>query len=127
MLKIIFENGEVFKSENIYDSKWNEMPDYPIKSIEYKITGHTRSVILSGYDSYNHIVEHFTVMNNMMAGVSKIVLMAKKDNKVNRIIFDFLKRYVKEDVVEYGKEYNEKSVTGWKNGMVGQTPKKEII
>ena len=74
MLRIIFKDNTIFKSKNVYDSKWNEMPNKPIKSFEYEIIGH--KLVLTGYDGYNHLIEHYTVFNTMKEGVSKIILMA---------------------------------------------------
>ena len=55
MYKIIFEDGKKFIGGEPNSSKWLEIPNKPIKKLEYKLFGKT--IILENYRAYNHIVK----------------------------------------------------------------------
>lgn len=115
MYEIIFEDGQVWQGGNYNDSKWNEMPNKLIKKIVYTI-GNKR-ITLEGYEAYNHIVERVQfVLNANKPKITKAILMGLSDGRVFRMICNVENNIVTSDVVDYGKEYYEKAVTGWKIG-----------
>ena len=117
MYKIIFMDGTEFvnNSDDLNNSKWSEIPDKPILSLEYSLLGQT--ITSSEYEAYNHCVErNFSVLKGTKM-ISKVIIMLKKDNQVERIIFDLIKKQLYRDIVAFGKEYKDKPVTGWKLGI----------
>lgn len=110
-------NGEIFKGGEPQDSKWNEMPNSSIKVLEYDFLGET--IVLENYEEYNHLVERVAFVNTGGQGISKVLLMAKQASQVLKITINFIKKRVDYDVVEFGKEYNNKPTTGWKEGLKG--------
>jgi hypothetical protein len=120
MYSVIFEDNSEFFGGIPANSKWDEMPNKPIQSIEYSLLH--KKIILTNYEAYNHLVER---AQNLLSGqnfITKVLLMAKKQNKVLIIVFDFIKNSVYLQNVEFGKEYYNKSSSGWKQGLPNKNP-----
>jgi len=110
----------------IEDSRWNEMPDKPIKSIEYSCL--EKTFVLENYLEYNHIVERKQIINKPgEPQITKILLMTRTNENTLIIIFDFIKNTAYPTATEINKEYMNKPVTGWKKGIVGQKPNIKFI
>jgi len=124
MYKITFIDSSIYIGGSVKDSKWNFMPLKPIKSLEYHI-GKQR-ILLSGYEKYNHLVEH-TIMLGIGQRINRLILMAKKEENVLKIIFDFVKNKIKYDAADFGREYRGQSTTGWKEGIMGEKPQCQIL
>lgn len=124
MYKIFYKDGTIFQGGEYYDSKWNDMPKKPIQKLEYKLNGKT--VIMENYSAYNH---HFERISRLGKGEihTKVILMARKKEDVLLLIYDIRKKKFDYDVAEIGKEYNNKPVTGWKEGIKNGKPKCQII
>lgn len=122
MYKIIFEDSTEFQGGIPINSKWNNMPDKPIQSIEYSLLN--KKIILTNYEAYNHLVERATIFlnNEQKEIIAKVILMAKKDNLVYLVIFDFIKNDVYLQNVEFEKEYYNKPTSGWKLGLANKKP-----
>jgi len=134
MYKIRYSDDSEFMGGDQSDSKWNEMPNKPIASLQYSFAD--VNISMKGFEQYNHIIEHVVVLNNdprkigkKVHRVSKAILMGKWKNRVYEVIFDFDKKNVYQQVEIFGKEYIEKDVsalgqrlrvgqatTGWKKG-----------
>jgi len=127
MYKVYFLDGTIFIGGEINDSKWNMMPHAkPIVKLEYQLAKH--KVLLKGYDGYNHIIERVVGLNfKGKERISKLILMVKKDRDVMSLIFDMIKNKVYHHLSTFGKEYNNKPVTGWKIGIKNGKPKSQII
>jgi hypothetical protein len=126
MYTLVFNDGEVFLGGEPENSLWNNMPLKPIRKIEYNLLGHT--VIFEGYESYNHLVEKVQFIHNAKGTrISKIVLMAKKNNIIYSYIFDLLNNRIDTETAEFGKEYYGKPTTGWKEGMKEGNPIYKLI
>ena len=124
MYKITFIDNKTFEGGNITNSKWNLMPLKPIKSLEYHLMG--QKILLQGYEAYNHLIER-TVMLGRGERINKLILMAKKEENILKLIFNFTKNKFKYDVAEFGKEYRGQSTTGWKEGIIGDKPRCQIL
>ncbi|MFH0805987.1 MAG: hypothetical protein V1901_03880 [Patescibacteria group bacterium] len=127
MYKIIFEDNTEFIGEDLQNSKWNEMPNKKIKKIEYSLLG--KIVILENYEAYNHLIEHsIFILANQKPRINRILLMAKKDNRVYIFIFNLLNKelYI-EKTCDFGKEYHGGSTIGWKQGLQSEIIKYNII
>ena len=120
LYQIKFEDGSIFQGGNLENSKWNEMPDKPIESVEYYLL--TNKVVLENYEAYNHLVERVSLMDGRMF-ISKVILLGKSQNKVLSVVFDFMKEKVYGLNSEFGYEYNGKAVSGWKAGVLNKIPK----
>jgi len=117
MYKVFFEDGSVFEDNNPLNSKWNEIPDKLIEKIEYTIG--LQTLVLSGFAEYNHIVEKATLLQQGVTKPLAIYLMGRFMDKSYQVMYDIKEGKVFQGVVEYGKEYNDKPVTGWKRGLIG--------
>jgi hypothetical protein len=121
MYKIIFNDDTEFIGGEYNNSKWNEIPNKPIKKISYNLLNHT--IIFEEYEAYNHLVEKVQfILNNNQAAIGKIFLMAKKNNIVYTIIFDLFNKKIYQETYEFGKEYYGGSTSGWKQGILSENP-----
>lgn len=126
MYKIIFNDDTEFIGGEYNNSKWNEIPNKPIKKISYNLLNHT--IIFEEYEAYNHLVEKIQfILNNNQTAISKIFLMAKKNNIVYTIIFDLFNKKIYQETYEFGEEYYGKSTSGWKQGILSENLTYKII
>lgn len=125
MYKIIYQDKTTppYIGGEPYDSKWNLMPLSPIQRIEYHLGG--KLLMMEGYEAYNHIIERVAILTRGQR-ISKIVLMAKKEDDVLKIVFNTTTNELKYDVAEFGKEYNGQPLTGWKQGIINGKPNTTI-
>jgi len=97
-------------------SLWNQINDNKaIKKIEYYIGN--KGYILSGFEKYNHIVKH-GIQSVGWNGIIFVSIMGLYKRKVYQVIFDVLKKKIYKNVRDFGKEYNNKAHTGWKQGII---------
>ena len=111
---LMFEDGTEFEGGSPDASKWSEIPLKRIVSLKYVLGEHC--IKLYGFEGYNHIVEHIKVVQTGECQITKLILMAKTENRVFRIWFDFQTYKIHQDKVFFGQEYMEKPVSGWKAG-----------
>ena len=114
MYKVYFTDNSVFEGGTLNNSKWNDMPNKSIIKIEYRLG--KAGIMLSGYESYNHLVERSRFMTGNYERITKVILLGKKMSQVDVIIYDLIKKTVVKKQLEYGKEYNNRPTTGWKKG-----------
>jgi len=123
---IQFQDGQVWQGGSIERSLWNEMPLKPISKIEYTLFKHT--LILENYESYNHLIEKTqSLLNDNRIKITRIILMAKKENRVYNFIFDLSDNEIKLEINEFGQEYYGKKTSGWKEGIEDSTPTYKVI
>ena len=117
MYEITFVDGTSFinNSDSLTNTRWNEIPDKEIISLKYKLLG--RDIVAKEYEAYNHCVEHNYKVLKGTETVGRVILMFKTEDKVERVIFDLIKKELYKDIVPFGKEYKDKSVSGWKKGI----------
>jgi hypothetical protein len=137
---ITFEDGSTFDGGNPQDSRWDEIPNKLIASLEYSLTPFMKYKF-SGFVAYNHLVERVRGVGNSVDIISKVVIMGMVDNRVYEILLDRTGG-VYQVVTAIGKEYspesklvdgkfggwvNAKPVTvGWKNGVKGEAKLEKI-
>jgi hypothetical protein len=114
MYNLVFDNGECWQGGEPDHSKWNEIPNKPIKKIEYKICN--REVIFENYESYNHVVERIHTFDGREK-IIKIYVMARKGLNVYMFIFDLFTLEIIAEIKEFGKEYYGTATSGWKKGI----------
>lgn len=115
MYTITFQDGEIWRGGNIENSKWNEMPNKIIDKISYTL--HKQTIDISGYESYNHLVERTQNILDGKTKITKIFLLAKDGAIVIKFIFDFnIKKWNTEGGI-FGQEYYNKPTSGWKKGL----------
>lgn len=125
MYTIIFNDNSTYSGgKDLNSSGWNEMPNKPIKKIEYNFLGHT--LTLEGYESYNHLITHVQGFFTSDNYISKVILFGKSGDIVKRFTFDLRNNNLIKDEVIYGKEFNNSFTTGWKKGIENSIPKYEI-
>jgi len=115
MYKIIFEDSTEFLGGEIQDSRWNTMPNKPIKKLIYNVG--EKEIVLEGYDSYNHLVERISIVGKSSNRITQLYLMAKKDDNVLIISIDPVTNKFRFDPAIFGREYYNKATTGWKSGI----------
>jgi hypothetical protein len=120
MYKIIFTDNEEFVGGDFLNSKWNEIPDKPIKKIEYNFGD--KKITLEDYNMYNHLVERVRI-HQVGDKITSIQLMAKKDDAVLVLIFEPLTNKLNYKPADFGREYKNKPTTGWKKGIENGKPK----
>jgi hypothetical protein len=114
MYTILFTDNTLYRAgKDLRISNWNMMPAKPIRKIDYTINNHT--VTLDSYEQYNHLIEKANIGGKTY--ITKIILMGRKNNTVDCFIYDFKTKVWDETVAEFGAEYNNKSTTGWKQGI----------
>lgn len=125
MYKIIFDDNSTYSNgQDLNNSGWNEMPNKSIKKIEYNLLGHT--LILEGYELYNHLVMHSNFLFLKENTIIKVILLAKNGTNVKKFTFDLINDNLIEDKVIYGKELNNSFTTGWKKGIENGIIKNKI-
>jgi hypothetical protein len=135
MYKLLFADGSEFHGGEPDDSRWNEMPAKPIASLQYSLLGVT--ILMKGFLSYNHLVEHTVILNNDTRKVSKgadrisrIILMGEWQCRVYEVIYDlgqgrvyqqvrvFSKRTLNNDIPSDHDISKVTGMTGWKKGII---------
>ena len=124
MYKIFFADGTEFIGGEPDNSKWNEIPDKPIAELHYNFLG--KQIILKGYESYNHIIKHAFLIDSQQQVIVAVIIMVLDVRMVKRFIFDLIKKELITDTTLYGREYNNKPVSGWKQGLLNYNPTYKI-
>jgi hypothetical protein len=117
--KVFFIDGTSIESESM-NSNWDSLPPIGITKLEYTVF--KKTVVLSGFEEYNHQVEHALNISSGQHTITKIMLLAKKAQIVHVITIDNINTRIYPEIVEYGKEYRGKALTGWKKGLLGKIP-----
>jgi len=116
MYRIIFNDGDIWLGSEPEQSNWKQMPNKPIKKIEYTLFN--KKAIFEGYESYNHLVERTCfIFNNNKEKINKVFLMARKKDSVYCFVFDLFAKEVYPSTYIFGKEYYGKPTSGWKEGL----------
>jgi hypothetical protein len=120
MLVVKFTDGEL-----IQNPSWNSMPMKPIQRVKYVIGDKT--IIMEGYESYNHLVEKvYTPLDGQQFNRA-IYLMGLYGINVQVIKLNLMEKKIDTEETVFGKEYKGRSSTGWKNGYSAGKPQYEII
>ena len=120
MYTVTFSDGTTFQGDTPSDSKWDEIPKKPIKSIVYSLTPFIK-YSFSDFDAYNHCVERVRGVNKTFEKITKVVIMGRTKNRIYQIMMDD-SGGVFQLVVADGKEYSPRSrivdgkFAGWDNG-----------
>ena len=114
MYKIIFTDKTEFLGGDIHNSKWNEIPDKPIKQLDY--TFNDKIIFLKNFEAYNHIIEKVGFFSGTSIN-TKIMLMGKREQEVNIVTIDLKTNQITESLAIFGQEYYSKPTTGWKKGI----------
>lgn len=137
MLTIKLINGEL-----ITNTSWNSLPDVPIQKLKYKFNDKT--IILEGYDSYNHLQEKvFGILGSEKMFMRSIYLIGKRGNESDVIIINLMENIIEGYKAKEGTEYGKVKVfdrennlvgwtggrpsTGWKKGTLLSNPHYEVI
>lgn len=114
MYIITYKDNTTFNGGNIQNSKWNEI-DKPILRIEYNLTN--KPIIMQGYERYNHLIEYGWMSNVRKKITTAIYIMGLKNNKVDVIKINCVKKRITSSKKQFGKELSDSSTTGWKEGI----------
>ncbi|HED05176.1 MAG TPA: hypothetical protein ENI61_00660 [Ignavibacteria bacterium] len=118
MYTVIFNDNSQFIGGSINDSKWNEMPNKPIKKLTYYVKN---TYGLSGFEKYNHLVTKVITVSPKIKEKSviytELFLMGLRNQIVYMIIVDLMTGKVRRDARHSGSEYNGRKSEGWKLGI----------
>jgi len=115
MYNITFEDNTEFKGGNPENSLWNDIPDKEILSLTYSLFG--RKFVFEGFEKYNHVIKcglHLLSGNN---GIIFVSIMGLYKGETHQIIFNYINKTISKKILSIGKEYNNKSLPGWKEGI----------
>lgn len=110
MLTVKFTNGEI-----VQDSPWLSMPPEPIQRVKYVFQGKT--VMMEGYEAYNHLVERYYALIGEGKGIRAIYLMGMSGKNVDVLSLNVITGHIKQERTLIGQEYNGRPSTGWKSGI----------
>ncbi len=119
MYKVFFTDETSYLGGPFANSKWNSIPDKPIKELVY-IIGQTQ-FRFRGYTEYNHIVERVNVAGQEF--ISQVIIMGRNSNVVDCIVIDLKTQKAQRVQRELGHEYNNRATTGWKVGVNMEVPR----
>ena len=117
MFKVTYTDGTIFEGgQDLFDSKWNDIDENKqIKSLEYQLE--KIYFILENCERYNHLVERVQLLTQEGEQISKVIVLALLSGKVLKLVIDFKTKQITKQFVDFGKEYNDKPATGWKQGV----------
>lgn len=137
MYKVTFADNTIFEGGTPVNSLWSDLPNKPIQSIEYWVTD--LHFLFENFEEYNHCVERIKGVNTPLETVTKAIIMGRVAQRVYQVVFDLKTGNTWQLVTVYGEEYspqerfdlkgdfagwkNGKSLSGWKQGLVGESPK----
>ena len=123
MYKVTFNDGSEVIGGEPENSKWDTLPQKPIKSILIELMG--QKVLLSGFEAYTHVVEHVVGVNVALKKISRVLLMGLFKNRSYQVIYDFDKAKVEYLTTREGEELRGKRIGGWRVGEPdGENPPK---
>ena len=131
MYRVTFLDGSTFISNYpIDDSHWNDIPNKPIIKLEYCFG--KKTLILEGYEAYNISIEKTTLLfptqtNRTQQFISQLFILGRYGNNVLKFIVDFHHKKTSTKILPFGKEHNNKPLTGWKLGFKTSTPKSKFV
>jgi len=99
MWKVILING---KEINSYDCNWVELPNIPIKILEFGF--YNKKLILKGFESYLYLKELYQFMNKESI-LDTVNILAKYNNFVYQFSINVRKGYVTQSKNVWGKEF----------------------
>lgn len=114
LYKITYSDNEIFLGGDILNSKWNLIANKPIKELEYKIGNKT--IHMEGYEEYNHLIVHQTILNTKQERITSILLLGATGKKIDVIDIDLNKNTITKYEKIKGKEFKNSGTTGWKQG-----------
>jgi len=124
--KITHIDNSTFIGGEPNDSKWTFI-NKPIIKLEYKLG--KRTIIFENYEAYNHVVERFQTIGSKpgQCGICRLILMVKKRNQVLKVIYNFRKGRVTQEICKFGEEYRGKPHINWKRGIMNGNSQVRII
>jgi hypothetical protein len=112
MLSVKMMNGEL-----IQNVPWLSLPKDPIQRIKYVFNGKT--VILEGYEAYNHLTERVYAVIGRTVNVRATYLMGLYGGNVTVVTLNRVTGEINKYETKFGEEYNGRPSTGWQSGLVG--------
>ena len=126
MYKVVYEDKTEFLGGDLQNSKWNKMPSRPITAIYYKIPNSKQTLVMKGYESYNHHIERGKFLDGSETLI-RIILMGKFKNIVHCCSIDLKTSKIDVKTETFGRELRGGVTTGWKEGKSNRNPQYYII
>lgn len=124
--KIFFEDDSTFEGYFYPDTKWELIPNKNIFKIEYYFLD--KKIVLEKFLRYNIRYELTHIVIGQFQGkvISKIIIEGTDKEFTTQYIIDLVKKSINRYIKEKEKEWNGKSVTGWKSGIEHHNGKDNI-
>lgn len=116
MYIITFTDGTTFDGGEPENTKWNELPNIPIKSVDCWLID--SKYHFEYFEEYCSCVERIHGVNKPLELVSKWIIMGRVKQRVYQVIFDLQRSSVDQLCVPWGQEYNKRPLIGWKQGIL---------
>jgi len=122
LYRVEFENGDIFVGGTIYNSRWNKI-NKPIKRLIYNFP--TTTVVLEGYECYNHLIEHKYNLVTKNTKITSIILLSKSKNIIRVMIYNLKKQKLITHLSINSHNWN--NTAGWKDGIRQPSPLFKVL
>lgn len=128
MYIITYKDGVIFNGGEPENSRWNDIEQKSIQKIEYTLGNKT--IVMSGYEMYNHIYEDGDICQGgdilSKKVLLNVVIMGLSGKLVTGVVFNLQKKRIESFQSPLGKEWNGGLTLGWKPGIPDGRPKYDI-
>jgi len=114
MYVITFIDGTKYEGGDLYESKWNDMPDKNIAQIEYRFPN--QSILIKGYEKYNHLIDQVYI--GSQCRFEHVRLMGLEKTMVKSFVYCFADKKMTVYEHKFGEEHKGNPSIGWKRGVV---------
>lgn len=118
--RVYFKDGTIFYG-NSFQGDWKRV-DITKQIVSFYYVLGNKKVLMDGYKEYNHKIEKVSFQRS---GITKILLMGRKENYSDIIMFDVKNMKICVKRTPIGSEYNGQILSDWKKGELDD-PKYEI-
>ncbi len=110
---VFYNDGSKFSGDPMKHD-WNLVDDTKqIIKLEY-VYGNS-CVIMENYGQYNHLKEK---LGYQKRGIARILLMGRKEDTTDIIIFDLKNKKIYKEVKPLYQEYGKQILAGWQKGLL---------
>lgn len=110
---VFYNDGTIFSGDPMKHD-W-DLVDVTKQIIKLQYLLGNSCVILEGYGAYNHFKEKIGYQKE---GILRILLMGRKEDTTDIIIFDLKKNKIYKEETPIYKEYGNQILAGWQTGLL---------
>ena len=110
---VLYSDGTHFSGDPL-KSEWKNIDESKqIIKLQYILGNHC--VVMEGYSQYNHTLE---CVGLGAKGVTRILLMGRKEEETEIVVFDLIKKNLYKEVKPKYQEYGNQILDGWQEGLI---------